>query len=86
MAAILNAPKPLIGGRNALCVGLLARLAGDAVDSLASIIAGLFIRTMPLDYECLSHMGEVEVIVEFGGDPGFAGLNACMIEDSRIWK
>jgi hypothetical protein len=46
--------------------------------------AGLLLRAMAFDDECLSNMGKVEVIVELGGDPDFSGFNPAMLRGLSI--
>ena len=54
-------------------------MAGDAIGGFKRGFAGLFIDTVTFDYECLLNMWEVEVVVELGGDPDFAGFNSPVI-------
>lgn len=82
MTAILNAPMAPIGGKNAVCPRLLGGLAGDAIGGFKGESAGLFVHRLTFDDECLLNMGEMEIVVEFSGDPDFTGFNAAVI--SRV--
>ena len=53
--------------------------AGDAAGYFARRRAGLLLYGMPFDYERLSHMGEVEVVVQRSGGPDLSGLDSSVV-------
>jgi uncharacterized membrane protein len=63
MAAILNRPMGAIGGENLLGIGLLRRLAGDAVGGLTGAFAGLFMDAVPFDDKSLSNVREIQIVI-----------------------
>ena len=79
VTAILDAPVPAIDGKELLGVCFVRLSAGDAVGDVVGVFPALFFYRFPLDHEGLSHVGEVEVGVEFGGGPNFSGFDPAMI-------
>jgi len=79
VAAVLDGPVAAIDGEELLGVCFLRLSTGDAVGDVVGDLAGLFLNGFPLDHEGLSHMGEVEIGVEFGGSPDFSGFDPAMI-------
>ena len=60
-------------------ISLLRSLTGDAIGNFTGAVATLFIDAVPFDDKSLSDMGKVQIIVEFGGSPYFAGFNPAMV-------
>jgi len=79
MTTILNTPMATVDLENALWVGLLRGSTGDAISDFTRGLATLFVGEAPLDGERLSDMGEVEIVVEFGGGPDFSDFDPSMI-------
>ena len=53
--------------------------AGDAVGDVMGDLSGPLFNTFSLNQEGLLHMGEIEVVVEFGGSPDFSSLDPTVI-------
>lgn len=68
-----------ISCENPLGIGLVRGLACDPICEFSGILAGLFVDPMAFDDKCLFDMRKVQVFVEFGSDPDFAGFNSSMI-------
>ena len=58
---------------------LLGGATGEAIGDVQRIFTRLFLDHLPLDEEGLAHVREVEIVVEFGGGPDFAGFQAAVI-------
>ena len=52
-----------IGGENLLGIGLLRRLAGDAIGGLTGAFAGLFMDAVPFDDKSLSNVREIQIVI-----------------------
>ena len=79
MTAILDTPVKPVGVQNTLSVGLLRCSAGNAIGYIIGLFACFFVYGLPLDDKSLPDMREVEVVVEFGGNPDFAGFDPAMV-------
>jgi len=79
MAAVFNGPVAPIDCEDAFWIGLFRRSACDAICDFTGVFAGLFVCGFPLDHERLSHMGEVEIVVELGCGPYFADFDPAVI-------
>jgi hypothetical protein len=86
MAAVFYAPVTAIGFENAFWVGLVRAMACDAISDFTGVFAGLFVCCLPLDHKRLSHMREVEIVVELGCCPYFSDLYAAMIRGIALNK
>jgi hypothetical protein len=84
MAAVLNGPMVAIEGEDALGVGGVGAVAGDAVGELGGDFAALFVDDMTLDEESLADEREIEVVVERGRGPDRAGLKPAMSQRRRF--
>lgn len=76
--ATLDRPVVTIECQDALGVGILGRMAGDAVSQLPSLSAGFFNDHMALDDKRLTDAGEVEITVELSRRPDRTRLEAAM--------
>ena len=79
VTAVFDAPVTSVDGKDTLGVGLLGSTAGDAVGDLLRAFACLFFCEMPLDEEGLSHVGEIEVMVELVCGPDLADFDSAMV-------
>src|SRR5208283_1280593 len=79
VATVLDRPVAAIDLENALRASVGGGSTGEAVGDFAGSLTGLFLGHVPLDDESLSHVGKVEIAVEFGGGPDFARFQASMI-------
>ena len=79
VAAILDGPVAAIHGKELLGVCLFRGSARDAVCDVVGGFSALFFYRLPFDYEGLGYVGEVEVVVELGSGPDFAGFDPPMI-------
>ena len=84
VTAILYAPVVSIGGENGLGIGLLWRLAGDAICELARALAGLLFNAVAFDGECLANVWKVKITVELRSGPDLAGFDPAMIHGRMI--
>ncbi len=84
MATVLDRPVAAIEGQDARGVGTLRGMTGHAVDGLARALAGLFLNALAFDGEHLADARKVEVVVEAGGGPDRALLDATMGQGGRL--
>ena len=75
----LDRPVPAIEGEQPLRGCGLHGQAGDAVGGLAAALAGLDLDGVAAHGEDLPDAGEVEVVVEFAGDPDGAPFAATVL-------
>src|ERR1035437_9782455 len=75
----LDGPMAAIGGEHAFGIGLFGRPAGDADHRFERGFSVFFANYLALDHEDLSHMREVEVVVERRAAPDAAGFNPALI-------
>jgi hypothetical protein len=68
MAAFHTPVAPIVP-KNLLCSGLIDRDAGDAIDYFPTHLPRLFTDRFPLDHKRLANMREVEIVIQFRGDP-----------------
>lgn len=80
MAAIFDGPVVAVEGEDALWIGGVWRVAGDAVGDFPGVSAGFLVDHVALDEKGLADAGEVEVVVEGGGGPDGAAFQAPMRE------
>src|SRR5208283_5488248 len=66
VATVLDRPVAAIDLENALRASVGGGSTGEAVGDFAGSLTGLFLGHVPLDDESLSHVGKVEIAVEFG--------------------
>ena len=76
MAAVFNAPVITVGGEHFLGVGFFGRATGHAVSGFGGNFAGFFVNAFAFDDKSLTNPGEVEIVIEFGGRPDLARVNA----------
>lgn len=79
VAAVFYTPVAAIGRKDALGVGLLRCLTGDAVSGFSRDHSGLFIDPFAFDHEGLADVGEVEIGIELASDPDLACLDPAMV-------
>ena len=79
VATVFNGPMPPVDLQHLPGIGLFRGLAGDAVDYLMGVFAGLLVDRFPFDDEGLADVGKVEVAVECGGGPNFPGFDPPMV-------
>src|SRR5208283_3411747 len=84
VATVLDDPMSAVDLENALRAGLGGRAAGDAVSDFPRVFPRLFVGHVPLDNERLAHVGKVEIGVECGGGPDFAGLDTSVIRGRML--
>lgn len=73
-----------IGGQDFLCVGIPGWATGDAIGNLTGAFSGFLIDAVTFDDESLSDVWKVQVVIELGGDPDFAGFDPAMIRGRMI--
>ena len=85
VVSFLDGPLPAIEGKQAFRGCGLVGQAGDAACGFAAPPAGLDLLGFAAHREDLSDVGEVEVVVEFAGDPNGAPLGGGRVRalDSR---
>lgn len=86
VAAIFNAPVTAIGSEDAFWIGVVRGKACDAISDFTGVFAGLFVCCLPLDHKRLSHMREIEIVVELGGCPYFSDLDPAVIRGIALNK
>lgn len=86
MTTVFNSPVTSIGGKYALRIGLFRRSACNPIGDFVGTLTGLLIYGFPLDHKSLSNVGEIEIAVEFGCDPNFAGFDAAVIRRLAVDK
>ena len=59
-------------------------MVSQAVDDVGGVVAGFFLDALAFDEEGLSHMGEVQIVVEPRGGPDRARFQTSMIEGERL--
>jgi len=79
VAAVFNDPVATVGGKHTLRVCLLGRSTGDAVRDLTGVFTGFLLRELSLNEKCLSDMGKVQIVVEFGGGPDLSHFDPAVI-------
>ena len=75
----LDAPMKSVGSQNTLGVCLLRRSTGDTVGNLFRVFACFFVNGLSLNGKSLSDMWEIEVAIQFGGNPDFADFDPAVI-------
>lgn len=86
MATVFDGPMSTVGGEYFFGFGLIGRPTVDAIGDFTGDLAGFFADGFPFDNESLADLREVQIIVEFGCDPDFAGIDATMTEGWRLDK
>lgn len=79
MTAVFDAPVPAVCGKDATRVGLFRRSAGDAIGDFTGVFTGFFIYGLSFDDKGLSDVRKVQIGVEFGRSPDFAGFDSAVI-------
>lgn len=80
VAAVFYAPVAAVGLEDAVGIGLLRWLAGNAVSGFSRDLSGLFIDPFAFDHEGLSNVGEGEIHIELGSDPDLACLDPAVVK------
>ncbi len=79
MATVFDSPVAAVGGKYALRISLFRRSAGNAIGDFTGILTGFLICGLALYEKGLSNVREVQIVVEFGSDPNFAGFDPAVI-------
>ncbi|MHB1737658.1 MAG: hypothetical protein ACYCQM_14030 [Acidithiobacillus sp.] len=79
MASIFDRPVAAIVSEHLCGIGALRAMAGESVGRLCrELITAAFIGDIALNGKNLPHTGEIEVIIQAGGEPDRALSNAAM--------
>jgi len=84
MAIVFDAPMPYVCGEYFLGIGLIRCSAVNAIGDFTGDFAGFFVDGFPFDDEGLADMWEVQIGVQFGCDPNFAGVDATVVAGRRF--
>jgi hypothetical protein len=68
-----------VGFQNTLCIGLLRRSAGDTIGNIFRVLARFFIYGLSFNDKSLSYIWKIEVVIQFRGNPDFAGFDPAMV-------
>ena len=79
VAAVLNGPVTTVYYEQARGVGFVRWSTGDTIGDLARGLAVLLPCGMPFNGEGLSHMREVEVVIEFSGGPNLPYFDSFVV-------
>jgi hypothetical protein len=79
MAAVLDAPVFPVVAQHLRGIGLFWGFAGNPIGELLAALAAFLVDGDALDPEGLSHMREVQVVIERGGNPDVARFDATMV-------
>ena len=79
VTAIFNAPMETVGFQNTLGVGLLRRSAGNTIGDIFRVLARFLVNGFSFNGKSLSDMWKIEVVIQLGGNPDFAGFNPAMV-------
>jgi len=79
VATVFDAPVATIDGKELLGICLLRFSAGDAVGDVMGDLSGPLFYRFSLDHENLLHVGEIEIVVEFGSGPDFSSFDPAVI-------
>lgn len=80
VTGIFNAPVAAIDFQNAVGIGLVWRLTGDAVNYFARDFPCLLLGPLAFDHEALADVGEIEIVIEFRRCPDSPNLDSSMPE------
>ena len=86
VVAGLDTPVVAIEGEQTTRIGGFGGVAGQAIDDLSGFPAGFFVDDIALDRKGLADAGEGQVVVEFGGGPDGAGLQAPVSQGEILTK
>ena len=78
MATVFDTPMASVGEEYLLGIYLIRRSAIDTIGDFAGDVAGFFVDGFPFDGKGLADMREVQIGVQFGCDPDFAGVDAAV--------
>lgn len=84
VTAIFNDPMTPVDGEEALGIGLFGGSAGDAIGDLEGAFATFFDDAVAFNGEGLSHMREVEIVIELRGGPDFSDFDASMVRGGIV--
>lgn len=84
MAAVFDAPVAAISSQNLLRIGLLRRVIGNAIGGFGGRLAGFFCDAVSFNHKSLTNVREIQIVVEVGGSPYFAGFNPAMVRRSNV--
>ena len=79
MAAVFNDPVATVCGKHTLSGGLLRCSTGYTVSELTGVVTGFLLRELSLHEKCLSDMGKIQIVIEFGGGPDFSDFDPAVI-------
>ena len=84
MGGVLDAPMASVQGQELFGIGGVGGVAGDAIDGFNAGLSGLLVVPCAAEHEDLADAGEVDVLVEGGGGPDGALLDASVREGGRF--
>lgn len=84
MATVFDGPMAPVGGEYFFGISLIGRPAVDAIGDFTGYFSGFFVNRFPFDGERLADVREVQIGVQFGCDPDFAGVDATVIAGGRF--
>ena len=79
MATVFDAPVATVCGKDMVRVGLLGCATGYAVRDLTRGVTGFLLGELSLHEKCLSDMGKVQIVVEFGGGPDLSDFDPTVV-------
>ena len=79
MTAILDAPVPAVILQHLGGAGLVGCFAGNPIGEILGLLAVFFMDRDPSYPEGLADMGEVQVVIELGGNPDVSDFEAAML-------
>jgi hypothetical protein len=65
---------------------LFRRTTGYAIGYIFRVLARIRVNELSLNHKSLSDMWEIEVIVQIGANPDFAGLDSAMVRGALRMK
>ena len=86
VATVLDAPVASVDLENTRWVGFSWFSAGNAVGDFGRALTAFLLHGVPFDDERLSHVGEVEVVIEFGRSPDLSDLDPSVIRGRALNK
>ena len=86
VATVLDAPVASVDLENTRGVGFFWFSAGNAVGDFGRALTAFLLHGVPFDDERLPHVGEVEVVIEFGRSPDLSDLDPSVISGRALNK
>jgi hypothetical protein len=79
MAAVFDAPVATVCGKDTFRVGLLGCATGYAISDFTGGVTGFLFGELSLHEKCLSHMGKIQIVVEFSGGPDLSDFDPAVV-------